>query len=108
MSAEEVKDALRERFLDTARWRREKAQEYPADARNLQAAEILEQLVKTVDQVDPSLLVAFGEFFDQEGGSFREFESCNEMLRTVGFHWVPESASEFVTEFVGNVATGRY
>ncbi|WP_232628895.1 hypothetical protein [Methylobacterium sp. Leaf118] len=45
---DDAMQALYDTLLETARWRREKAVEFPKDARNLDAAETLERLASTV------------------------------------------------------------
>ena len=97
MLTEQV-ELLKAEFLCTAEWRREKATEYPDDERNLKAAEILEHLAGTVDQIEPAVLQTY-EF----AGNWEEVEVKadvhNEMIRTIGFHWTPSTATEFITEF---------
>ena len=89
-------------FSNTAEWRRQKAAEYPDDTRNKEAAELLGHLASTVPQVETHLLKAYLELWED----CREAELHNELLRTVGFHWRPKTATEFVREFISH-ATGR-
>jgi hypothetical protein len=96
---ETVRESLKYSFEGTAEWRRAKAQEYPNDERNLQAAESLDRLATTVDQIEPVLLTAYTKLFDGVD-SFYGVELESEMTRTVGFHWWPASATEFVREFI--------
>ncbi len=56
----DVAESLRLDFGETARWRREKAAEHPEDSRNVEAAELLDRLAKTIKDVDPTLLDACG------------------------------------------------
>jgi hypothetical protein len=95
-------ELLRDDFLDTARWRREKAKEHPDDERNLRAAELLEELATSVDAVAPELLEAYMEL----GDDIRDSEIHSDMLRTIGFHWAPASGTEFVRAFIARVTGG--
>jgi hypothetical protein len=44
MTDDEIREALRLDFEQTADWRRSKAAEYPEDSRNLEAAALLDKL----------------------------------------------------------------
>jgi hypothetical protein len=102
IDASAVAEGLKDEFLDTARWRREKAADNADDERNLLAADLLEQLADTVNQVESNLLVAYAEL----GEDCRDFETHSELMRTIGFQWAPESASEVVAKFVSKVTSG--
>ena len=102
MPSTEEHEMLREQFENTARWRREKAREYPDDERNLWAAETLERLAATVADVDPQLLTAYFELFDDLPDS----EAEQEMFRSVGFHSAPETAEEFIRGFIADRTGG--
>ena len=62
----EIAESLRLDFGETARWRREKAAEHPEDSRNVEAAELLDRLTKTIKDVDPTLLDAYGSLWDDD------------------------------------------
>jgi hypothetical protein len=94
--------ALKDTFLETARWRREKAVEYPHDDGNALAVKLLEQLAASADQVEPELLDAYAELVDD----FRDGETHSELLRNIGFRWAPATAREFVVEFISLATTG--
>jgi hypothetical protein len=96
-------DLLRTEFLNTADWRRQKAIEHPDDKRNEEAAQLLERLATTVEQVEAHLIKAFYELREDS----REAEEYSEMLRKVGFHWGPKTATEFVRDFIGRTTSGR-
>ena len=87
---------LRDEFLATAEWRHQKAAEYPGDKRNPEAAALLGRLASTTDQVEPHLLNAYLELWED----LLEAEEHSEMLRTVGFQWARQTATEFVREFI--------
>ena len=94
--------ALIERdFRASARWRREKAVEYPSDKRNLEAAVLLDRLADTVKEIEPSLLAAWRELYDES-----DIETWNEMIHQVGFYSDSKNATEFVQDFVATVTGG--
>ena len=89
---------LRALFQDQARWCREQAIEYPADARNAEAAEVFDRLASSVDDVGDELVAAYAEILDDS--DFLEMQDHQKMLRGVGFYWTPATAAEFVSEMV--------
>lgn len=95
-------ELLKTDFLCTAEWRGLKAIEHPHDERNLKAVAALERLASTVDQIKPDVLKAYAELFEEDTVE-KEVEVHNEMLRCIGFHWTPSTATEFVTEFISKV-----
>ena len=52
----EVRGWLRQAIENTADWRRRTAEQYPDDNRNIEAAEELERLAGTVDDIPEALL----------------------------------------------------
>ena len=64
MTDDEIREALRLDFEQTADWRRSKAAEYPEDSRNLEAAALLDKLAASVETVAPALLDAYGSLRD--------------------------------------------
>jgi hypothetical protein len=58
MTDDEIREALRLDFEQTADWRRSKAAEHPEDSRNLEAAALLDKLAASVETVAPDLLDA--------------------------------------------------
>jgi hypothetical protein len=101
-----TKERLKADFIDTARWREDRAVEYPNDARNLEAVKLLKELATTVDQVDPTLLNAYAELWDAKD-PLSEVEEHQDMLRTIGFQWAPDNATEFVTAFIRKMTSVR-
>jgi hypothetical protein len=93
----DVAESLRLDFGETARWRREKAAEHPEDSRNVEAAELLDRLAKTIKDVDPTLLDAYGSLWDDD---VQDSEQHSEMLRLIGFQSFPHTAEEFVKEYI--------
>jgi hypothetical protein len=96
MKLAEVVDLLEIELSTTAEWRRARSIEYPDDRRNVEAAEILDRLARTVKQVDPAMLAAYAALFDD----LQDSERKSELLRQIGFHWWPETATEFVSRFI--------
>src|SRR6478672_5668926 len=93
----DVAESLRLDFGETARWRREKAAEHPEDSSNVEAAELLDRLAKTIKDVDPTLLDAYGSLWDDD---VQDSEQHSEMLRLIGFQSFPQTAEEFVKEYI--------
>jgi hypothetical protein len=87
---------IKDEFLCAAEWRRQKAVEYPHDKRNLEAAEILERLAASADQIEPQLLSVYEDMWVD----FRAAEVQTEMLRQVGLYFWPDNATEFLREFL--------
>jgi len=92
MTDDEIREALRLDFEQTADWRRSKAAEYPEDSRNLEAAALLDKLAASVETVAPDLLDAYGSLRDD----YMDSEEHSEMFRQIGFHSWPETAEDFV------------
>ncbi|WP_396604337.1 hypothetical protein ACFLEY_34660 [Bradyrhizobium sp. YCK136] len=86
---------LAEVFREQAEWRRQKAREYP-DERNIEAAECFDRLAATATNVEPAVLQAYEELLEDYG----DHELQSELLRQVGFHWLPANASEFISRFI--------
>ena len=99
MTDDEIREALRLDFEQTADWRRSKAAE---DSRNLDAAALLDKLAASVETVAPDLLGAYGSLRDD----YMDSEQHSEMFRQIGFHSWPETAEEFVKACIADRATG--
>src|SRR5262245_25281411 len=99
IDAEKAKEAadtaviLKNDFLNTANWRRVA---HPEDDRNHEEVRYLEHLAETVGDVDPDLLLAFADLFDDVSDP----EVLQEQLRVVGFQSWPGSAEQFCKEFI--------
>ena len=102
MTDDEIREALRLDFEQTADWRRSKAAEHPEDSRNLEAAALLDKLAASVETVAPDLLDAYGSLRDD----YMDSEQHSEMFRQIGFHSWPETAEEFVKACIADRATG--
>src|SRR4029450_13559222 len=102
MTDDEIREALRLDFEQTADWRRSKAAEYPEDSRNLEAAALLDKLAASVETVAPALFDAYGSLRDD----YMDSEQHSEMFRQIGFHSWPETAEDFVRACIADRATG--
>jgi hypothetical protein len=104
MSADiaEIAEDLRLDFANTAHWRREKAAEHPEDSRNIEAAELLDRLAKTVKDIDPNFLDAYGALWDD----VMDAEQHSETLRQIGIQSFPQTAEEFVKAYIANRTGG--
>jgi hypothetical protein len=102
MKLAEVVDLLEIELSSTAEWRRAKSIEYPDDRRYVEAAEMLDRLARTVKQVDPATLAAYAELFDDLNDSERK----SELFREIGFHWWPQTATDFVSRFISERPRG--
>jgi hypothetical protein len=89
-------------FAGTADWRRRKAEEYPGDARNAKAAELLGHLAEQVQALEGSRLHRrLEELWSNQpkdiwpgcGETFSE--RVSEALRSVGLYSSPDNAAEF-------------
>jgi hypothetical protein len=93
---------LSDEFSRNAEWRREKAIEYPNDKRNLEAAALLDRLAATTGDIEPMVVEAFAELFED----LVDAESWNDMIREVGFQRCPATASELVSAFIAERTGG--
>ena len=100
LTDDEIREALRLDFEQTADWRRSKAAEYPEDSRNLEAAALLDKLAASVETVAPNLLAAYGSLRDD----YMDSEQHSEMFRQIGFHSWPETAEDFVKACIADRA----
>jgi len=89
-------------FKEQAEWRREKAQHYPNEERNLEAAAILDRLAATVDAIPQDVFVALSELGPNVDDDLLDVEQWTEMLRDVGFQSAPKNAEDFVRSFIAN------
>jgi len=96
MKLAQVVDLLEIELSSTAEWRRARSIQYPDDRRNIEAAEILDRLARTVKQVDPAKLAAYAALLEDLQASERK----SELLHEIGFHWWPQTATEFVSRFI--------
>ena len=93
---------LRDEFAEQARWRREKAEQYPDDDRNLVAAAIFDRLTATADAIPEDVFVTFAELGSDVDDGFLDNERWSEMLREVGVRSAPDTAEEFLRSYIAD------
>ena len=98
MTEIDIRDELSEEFERQAEWRRKKAEDYPDDSRNLEAAELLDKLATSTKDIDLKVLQAYRELLD----GFDNVEHHSEMIGEIGFHSWPETAEEFCREYIAD------
>lgn len=99
-STDDAVQALSDTLLETARWRREKAIEFPDDTRNADAADTLERMAGVVPQIHPALLQRWVEHRETEEIGIRLSEFQSEVLRQVGFSSAPATAEKLLEVIV--------
>jgi hypothetical protein len=92
---------LKERFEMQAEWRREKAQQYPDDVRNLDAAETFDKLAATCRDVSPQWARAYEKLWDGEHFEYAAEEE-NDMVSSINIAYA--NAEEFIKELVETVS----
>jgi HAMP domain-containing protein len=100
----EVRGWLRQATKNTADWRRRTAEQYPDDNRNIEAAEELERLAGTVDDIPEALLRQYAEGSENESASFSLSEIESECLRRIGFSDSWASAAKLVEHLCDKIA----
>jgi hypothetical protein len=65
-------------------------------------AQFFTRLAQTSDSVDTSLLGAWAELYED----LRDQEADNELMAKVGRGWFPQSATEYVKEFISRRTGG--
>ena len=91
-----TREQLKEEFEGQADWRRQKAGEYPDDKRNIEAAEIFDRLAAGALTIPSDVFAAYLELFEE----YPDAEKHAERMRSVGFHYWPETAEQFVRDFI--------
>ena len=101
---EEVRELLVFSIGNTGHWRREKAEEFPEDNRNLKAAECLERLETSVGSVNPDLFaeyrVVFWTPYSDNSAALDLIDVHSEVLRSVGFSLFPKDVNELVRDLL--------
>jgi hypothetical protein len=101
---EEVRELLLFAIGNTGHWRREKAEEFPEDNRNLKAAECLERLETSVASVNPDLFaeyrVVFWTPYSDNSAALELIDVHSEVLRSVGFSLFPKDVNELVRDLL--------
>jgi hypothetical protein len=97
----------------TAEWRRDKARQFPDDARNLRAAEQLEQLAAQIEKLEDSdihqRVADIHDRFtvaDDGDGWLTVGEDVSAELRAIGFHSGYETGEQFLEWYCGRLEEG--
>lgn len=105
---EEFKEHLEFRVKDTAEWRRQKAEEYPDDARNAEASDLLSRIERDLHDtpITHPLLIKTHHLWgrallrDEDERLHLEItERTSELTRRWGFDYAGATAEEFLTEY---------
>lgn len=78
------------------------AAEFAQSKGDLDRAKIFTRLAETADSVDSSLLDAYYELFQD----LPDGETDQELMSGIGRSWSPETAAEYVTEFIARRTGG--
>jgi hypothetical protein len=93
----------------TAEWRRQKAEQFPDDSRNLRAAEELERLAQEIDKLEGSEIHGQIDELNSlsnevDGGFYEDLnESVSAELRSIGFHGSYQNGLEFLEWYRDNL-----
>lgn len=104
---DDARCALRATILENARWRREKASEFPNDDRNITAAGLLEQIADTVDAIPDGLMRDYASLWNEQI-AFKLIEAQSTLLREVGFRTSFDNATKLVELLMDHAADARY
>jgi|GEM_PF-812986 len=106
MDLERTRRDVVELLESNAHWRDRKARQYPDDDRNLDAAEACRQLAAAAAALPPEVFAAYAaaeeRFWGDEEDDETEArvmqwqEEQSQLLRSIGFHWFPHDAREFL------------
>lgn len=87
-------DILKLQFQSAAEFAESKGDSYRAS--------IFTRLAETADSVEASVIEAYYELFED----LTDGETDQEMMAQVGSAWIPESATEYVKEFISRRTGG--
>jgi hypothetical protein len=104
--SDDLNELIGYQVQSTAEWRREKAEQFPNDIRNLRAAEELERLAEQIDQLENSeihkrvreITDRFNAT-DNGDGWYNIGEEISAELRSIGFHSGYETGEQFLKWF---------
>lgn len=86
----------------TADWREEKAKEYPEDRRNVQAANQLKSLAKSVGEIaDEQLWERLDQVYAE--GDIKVSEAQSQFFREIGFYSEYSNGHEFLEALVSEL-----
>jgi hypothetical protein len=78
------------------------ASEFAQSKGDQRRAEIFTRLAETVDSIEPSVLDAYYDLF----ADLQDQEADNDIMAGVGRSWLPESATDYVKEFISRRTGG--
>jgi hypothetical protein len=104
--SDDLNELIGYQVQSTAEWRREKAEQFPNDIRNLRATEELERLAEQIDQLENSeihkrvreITDRFNST-DNGDGWYNIGEEISAELRSIGFHSSYETGEQFLEWF---------
>ena len=101
--SDDLNELIGYQVQNSAQWRRNKAEQFPDDPRNLRAAEELERLAAQIEKLEDSevhkrvhdITDRFTAVDDGDGW-YKVNEDLSAELRSIGFHTGYESAEQFL------------
>jgi hypothetical protein len=103
MSLARIAEILQHDFRSAANELRQVSKRLRAQSqRYLDAADVLDQLAATVNDVHPNLLIAYHELIVEAPDRERHIE----LLRRIGFQGAIQTASEYVSAFISDRTGG--
>ncbi|TXN15906.1 hypothetical protein FV219_01370 [Methylobacterium sp. WL122] len=103
---DDARDALSEAILETARWRLEKAEQFPNEPRNTPAVELLKRIAASVIDVPDDLMRRYSEAWHDEMAS-QTSETQSVRLRDIRFRSASATATTFVEHLMEHVDDAR-
>ena len=103
---DDARDVLSEAILETARWRLEKAEQFPNEPRNTPAAEMLRRIAASVTDVPDDLMRRYSEAWHDETAS-QTSETQSVLLRDTGFRSASDTATTLVEHLMEHVDDAR-
>ncbi|MFG1203121.1 hypothetical protein V5F29_12100 [Xanthobacter aminoxidans] len=89
-------------FENTAAWRSMKAEQFPDDQRNVEAAELIGRFAEILQSLNRSSVhERINSAFDKieaQGNLHSATEEVGQMMESVCFHWFPETAETALSE----------
>ncbi len=101
-SLDETREDIRDDVDQTARWRSQKAEQYPLDDRNTRAVVILRAVGASFETLTDDLVEAFLKGKASAWNKGREEywqEGWSAHLRSVGFGYAPKTLAQLVDDF---------
>src|SRR5690606_34897930 len=89
-------------LVRSAEWRREKAEQFPDDTRNAEAADLLDRLAGEVDALADEEVSCLNAITD---GDYIIQEAYGAVLKEIGFHRWPDSGKELVADLASHIVS---